>query len=143
MRLSVEGNLIIETVARGVRVLRFARPDLRASLDEEADIGHSPLSREFQDTVLPLLAEGHMLVVNLSLAERFPTALYRWLLFVRQAVLAHRGRLVLCRVNPEHQEIFQLFQAHRVFTILPTEAEAVRAGEARRRDLDGEQAAKG
>jgi anti-anti-sigma regulatory factor len=126
VRVSEGGNLIVETVARGVRVVRFARPDLWEYLYDDADIADCPLFGEFRDAALSDLGEGQTLVLNLGLVEPFPTALYRLLLVARQLVLARKARLVLCRASPEHQELFQLFQAYRLFSVVRTEAEARR-----------------
>ena len=130
MRISERRNLVVETVARGTRVVRFTQPDLRDQLDTIGNMGDCPVFRELQDAALRHLAEGETLVLNLALVERFPTALYACLLRVRKAVLARRARLVLCRLSPEHEEVFQLFQATRLFPVARTEAEAVREPEA-------------
>ena len=90
--------------------------------------------RELRDDVLEVLEEGETLVLNLGLVEPFPTAFYSLLLRVRAAVLARRARLVLCRLGREHLELFQLFNAQRLFHTTGTEAQAVRgagAGPAR------------
>jgi anti-anti-sigma regulatory factor len=135
MRFSIGGNLIIETAALGIRVVRFARPDLRKYLYDDADIGKCPLFREVRHSALSDLARGWALLVNLRLVEPFTAALYRCLLLIRQEVLARQSHLVLCGLSPEHEEIFQLFQAHRLFTIVRTEAEAIREAQAYPRAL--------
>jgi anti-anti-sigma regulatory factor len=131
VRVSLGGNLIVEAVARGVRVARFARPDLREYLYDDADMAQCPLFREVRDAALAGLGEGWTLVLNLGLVEPFPAALYRCLLLVRQTVLAHSARLVLCGLSEEHRELFGLLEASRVFSIVSTEAEALRAAQAR------------
>ena len=67
MRISAGGNLIVETVILGVRVMRFVRPDLRKYLDDDADAPTSALFREIQDTALSNLADGSVLIVNMGL----------------------------------------------------------------------------
>jgi anti-anti-sigma regulatory factor len=129
--------LIVETAALGVRVMRFVRPDLRKHLYEDGDIAQSPLFREVQHAVLSDLSRGCVLVVNLRVVELFPAALYRCLLLIRQSVLARQGRLVLCGLNPEREEIFSLFQASRLFTFVRTEADAVRTAKACRTAPEG------
>ena len=57
----------METVTLGVRVLRFASPDLREFLDDVADAASSPLFCEVNETVLSRLPNGWTLVVNLGL----------------------------------------------------------------------------
>ena len=121
--ISRTNNLIQETVARGVRVVRFLCPDLRESLDSDAD--GCPLLRELL-VVVNLLKEGDTLVVNLGLVEPFPTDFYSCLLRVRQAVLARKTRLVLCRLSADHLEIFRLFNADRLFHVTETERQALR-----------------
>jgi hypothetical protein len=116
-------NLVQEIVARGVRVVRFLRPDLRQPLDSDAD--GCQLFRELQ-AVVNLLTEGDTLVVNLGLVELFPSDFYSCLLRLRKAVLARKTRLVLCRLGADHLEIFQLFKADRLFHITATERQALR-----------------
>jgi anti-anti-sigma regulatory factor len=130
MRFSVSGNLMIETAAPGVRVLRFERPDVRDCLYDDADIVESPLFREIKDIALTDLPRGWTLILNLSLIKFINAAFYRCLLLTRQVVRARHARLVLCGLSREHREIFELFQAFRLFTIVGTEGEAVRVAEA-------------
>jgi hypothetical protein len=127
MIISAHSNLFKETVARGVHVVRFLRPDVREQLDVDGD--DCELFRELRAGVLADLEEGETLVLNLGLVEPAPTAFYSWLLRVREAVLARRARLQLCRLSPEHQELFQLFNALRLFHVTGTEAQAVRDAE--------------
>ncbi len=127
MRISARGNVIVETVAPGVRVMRFARPDVRQYLDDRAAAAASLLFQEVRGTALADLAEGWTLVVNLGLIDAITAAFYRCLLGIRESVEARGARLVLCGLNPHHQEIFELFQGPRVFTIVRGEAEACRA----------------
>jgi hypothetical protein len=111
------------SVSRGVKVVRFARPDLRGQLD--GDVEDSVLFRQLQDAVLAGLETGDVLVLNFGLVELFPTAFYSCLLLVRREVLAARARLVLCRLSDEHREAFRLFQAERLFDIQGTELQAL------------------
>jgi anti-anti-sigma regulatory factor len=129
--------VIVETAALGVRVMRFVRPNLGKYLYEDADITLSPLFREIRHAALADLAKGWTLVVNLSLVEFFPTALYRCLLSIRQCVLARQCRLLLCGVNPEHEEILSLFQASRLFSFVPAETDAVHRAKACRAAPEG------
>ncbi len=124
MAICTHGHLIRETVAPGVHVVRFLRPDLREQLGEDGD--DCALTRDLRAAVWADLGAGDTLVLNLGLVEPVPTALYSWLLRVREAVLARRARLVLCRLSPEHRELFQLFNGYRVFHVAGTEAQAVR-----------------
>src|SRR5215813_10888190 len=124
MRISATGNLMVETLAPGVRVLRFERPDVRKYLDDEADIADTPLFREIEDVALTDLPKGWTLVLNLSHVKPLNTAFYRCLLRVREFVRSRNGRLLLCGLNREHREILELFQAHRLFTVVRTEADA-------------------
>jgi anti-anti-sigma regulatory factor len=130
MRVSAYRNLNVETAMRGVRVMRFARPDLRQYVDDDDDSATSPLFREIREAVLSDLPEGWTLVVNLGLIDPINAAFYRCLLHIRKCVQARRGRLVLCSLSPWHQEIFELFRGPELFTIVRSEAEA-------RRDVRG------
>jgi anti-anti-sigma regulatory factor len=127
MRVSAGGNLIVETARRGVRVMRFARPDLRQYLDDIAESATSSLFREIQDTVLTDLPNGWTLVVNLGLIDPINAAFYRCLLHTRKCVQARHCRMMLCGLSPWHQEVFELFRGPVLFTIVGTEAEACRA----------------
>jgi len=136
MRLSASGNLIVETVTLGVRVMRFARPDLRQYLDDLADSETSLLFCEVQDTVLSHLPSGWTLVINLGLIDGISAAFYRCLLHIRKCVQAHHGRLVLCGLTPWHKEIFDLFRGPEVFNIVSSEAEAHRDFHGRHSDAE-------
>jgi anti-anti-sigma regulatory factor len=131
MRVSEGGNLIVETGMRGVRVMRFTRPDLRKYLDDIADSATTPLFQEIHDTALCDLPRGWTLVVNLGLIDTIDAAFYRCLLYLRKRVQERQARLVLCGLTAWHQEIFELFRGPELFTIVATEAEAHR--EVRRR----------
>src|SRR5271166_6041915 len=117
MRISAGGNLIVETVILGVRVVRFARPDLRTSLWDDADAQTSPLFREIQKTALSNLPDGSALIVNLGLIEPITAAFYRCLLGIRERVHSSHGLLVLCGLSPQHEEIFELFRGPQLFTV--------------------------
>jgi len=132
MRVSASGNLIVETARRGVRVMRFARPDLRQYLEDAADGETSLLFREIQDAVLSDLPKGWTFVVNLGLIDHINAAFYGCLLQIRKCVQVRHGRLVLCGLSPWHQEVFDLFRGPELFTIVGTEAEA-------RRDVRGQE----
>jgi anti-anti-sigma regulatory factor len=126
MRIGAGGNLLVEAAAYGVRVMRFARPDLRKYLDDDADAATSALFREIQDTALSNLAEGSTLVVNMGLIDPINAAFYRCLLLIRERVQARHGRMVLCGLSAQHREIFDLFRGPLLFTIVRTEVEAHR-----------------
>jgi anti-anti-sigma regulatory factor len=136
MHVRAGGNLIVETAKRGVRVMRFARPDLRQYLDDAADSATSPLFQEIQDAVLADLPKGWTLVVNLALIDPINAAFYRCLLYMRKCVQARHGRLLLCGLTPWHQEIFELFRGPELFTIVGSEAEARRIVRGERNDRE-------
>jgi hypothetical protein len=117
-------QVAVTAETRGVRVVRFTRPDLREHVDGNAE--DTVLFRALRNKVLGGLMEGQTLVLNLGLIELFPTALYNCLLKIRAFVLARKARLILCRLSPEHEEIFDLFRAARLFDVARTEAQAVR-----------------
>jgi anti-anti-sigma regulatory factor len=118
---------MVETVAPGVRVVRFERPDVRAYLDDDADIAESPLCHEIQDIALADLPGGWTLILNLQLVKTINAAFYRCLLQIRHLVQGRQAHLVLCGLSRDHREVFELFQAFRLFTITATETEGVRA----------------
>jgi anti-anti-sigma regulatory factor len=121
---------MVETVAPGVRVIRFERPDVRDCLYDDVDIVNCPLFREIQDIALADLPVGWTLVLNLRRINPINTAFYRCLLQIRHSVGSRQARLVLCGLSREHREVFELFQAFRLFAIVRTEVDAVRAAEA-------------
>ena len=131
METSRSGTLILDRPSNAVYVVRFARPDLRALLCDDPDIIGCELFQELEAQVLGRLAGGDTLVLNLGLVEPFPTALYRCLLKVREVVKRRGARLVLCRLNAELREIFELFKAFRLFQVTASEAQALRAANAK------------
>lgn len=126
MKLSINGNLVVENIKHGVRVMRFARPDLRTSIDDQGDAITSPLFEEILESAIAGLEEGWTLVANLSLVEPLNTAFYRTLLAVRECMAAHHCQFVVCGLTARQLELFELFQASRVFAIAMTESDACR-----------------
>jgi anti-anti-sigma regulatory factor len=125
MRVSSGGNLIVDNLTRGVRALRFVRPDLLHYLDEGADTVTSPLFQEVEEAALSDLPKGWTLIVNLGLVDAVNAAFYRCLLDIRKALKSRQCRLVLCGLTSWHQEVFELFRGPEVFTIARTEADAL------------------
>jgi hypothetical protein len=130
MRISTGRNVIVETPLYRVRVVRFARPDSNKYLDPDGEAPHSLLFREVLTGALSDLTDGWTVVVNIGLVEAISAAFYRCLLAIRQHVLGIRGRVILCGSSPLHKEVFDLFQAYRIFTIVSTESEALRIARA-------------
>lgn len=118
-------HLFVEHIRPDVWVVRFARADLRDQLYDDADVDGTPLFEELTTRVLADLRPGQTVVLNLGLIEQFPTALYRCLLRVRALVAERHARLILCRLSPEHEEIFELFQGHQLFQVTTTESRAI------------------
>ena len=129
------GTLIVETASQDIYVVRFARPDLRDQLCEDSDVLGCQLFQEMESRVLRRLRAGNTLVLNLGLVERFPSALYRCLLEVREVVNQRSARLVLCRLSAELREISELLKAFRLFHVTATEAQALRAANAKEHHL--------
>jgi anti-anti-sigma regulatory factor len=127
MEISLGKCLIVETRTPGVHVVRFAQPDLREQLCDDGDIAACELYLALHEGVLAGLAAGERLVLNFGLVEPFTTAFYRFLLKVREDVRERQAHLVLCRLGPEHREIFELFKGFRLFQVTNTEAQALRA----------------
>ncbi|SRR6266542_3140111 len=118
-------NLFVECPREGVWVVRFVRADLRAQLDDAANAEACPLYQELFERALADLREGQTVILNFGLVEPFPTAFYRCLLKVREVVAARHARLLLCRLSPEHEEIFRLFKAFDLFRVTTTEGRAL------------------
>lgn len=127
MRNYSSKNLVAERVGHGVRVIRFTRPDMWTALYDDADVEVMPLFHEIRKAAMDDLPKGGALVVNMSLVENFPAALYRCLLECRQLLLARPAKFVLCGLNDRNVELFRLLRGERVFAVAATEAEAIRA----------------
>lgn len=125
MATPLRRHLVVDALPNGVRMVRFIRPDLRDQLYDQADPETCPLFRELFEHILAELHEGQSLILNFGIVEQFPTALYRWLLKVREFTAEAGVRLILCRLSPEHEEIFRLFRASQLFHVTTTEARAV------------------
>jgi anti-anti-sigma regulatory factor len=127
MEISMCGNLIVGTCAPGVQVVRIAQPDLGLSLDGEGHLERCELVQELYDAVLDTLGEGDTVVLNFGLVECFSPSFLAFVLWVRRMVKIHKGRLVLCGLEPGAHEVLQTAPFRRAFHITRTEAEAIRA----------------
>jgi anti-anti-sigma regulatory factor len=125
MEIQGERNVSCEILSPKIRVVRFARPDLRAEMDLEP-IEKSPLYRELDARALTQLASGETLLVNLGLIEWYNSAFHRLMLKLREAVLARKARLVLCCLtHPIVKEGFDLMGGNKVFEVAASERQAV------------------
>jgi anti-anti-sigma regulatory factor len=118
-------NIVCDTPNAGIRVVRFVRPDLRPQLYDREAIADCSLFRELDAAALAGLPAGETVVINFGLIDWFPTAFYRLLLKVREAVQASNARLLLCCFTPNVQECFDLMGGRKLFEIRATEANAV------------------
>jgi len=125
-------HVLVEQARESVWVVRFVRPDLRDQLYDDADADACPLFQELSERALAHLQEGQTVILNFGLVEKFPTAFYRCLLKVREAVAARHARLRLCRLSPEHEEIFRLFRGFELFRVTTTEGRALYEATARK-----------
>jgi len=125
MDVQSKPNIVCDTPNAGIRVVRFVRPDLRPQLYDKEGITDCPLFQELNAAALTDLRAGETVVINFGLIDWFPTAFYRLLLKVREAVQARNARLLLCCFTPNVQECFDLMGGQRVFEIKDTEAKAV------------------
>jgi anti-anti-sigma regulatory factor len=126
MEISMCGNLIVGNCAPGVQVVRIAQPDLGLSLDGGGRLERCELVQELYDTVLATLGEGETVVLNLGLVESFPPSFFGLLLWVRQVVKIHKGRLVLCGLEPGPHQTLQTAPIRPAFHITRTEEQAIR-----------------
>jgi anti-anti-sigma regulatory factor len=129
MEIQSERNVICDKPSPGVRVIRFVRPDLRPQLYEQEAITDCSLYRELDEAALADLAAGETMVINFGLIDWFPTAFYRLLLKVREAVQARNARLMLCCFTANVRECFDLMGGGKLFEIRATEANAVSAAQ--------------
>src|SRR5262249_5694189 len=118
-------NMVAERTHDGVWVVRFARPELSDQLYEDADAEVSPLYQELWCRVLFQIREDQCVILNLGLVEHFSSAFYRCLLKVREVLASRGARLILCRLSPEHEEVFELFKGFDLFRVAPTELRAI------------------
>lgn len=122
-------NVVCETPGSGIRVVRFIRPDLRPFLYEQEAITDCSLYRELAACALGDLAAGETVVMNFGMIDWFPTAFYRLMLKVHEAVQTRRARLLLCCFTPNVRECFDLMGGGKLFDIRATEANAIAAAE--------------
>lgn len=118
-------HVVCDAPSPGLRVVRFVRPDLRDQLYDREAITDCSLYRELAAFAQADLAAGETVVINLGLIDLFPTAFYRLLLKVREAVQARDARLLLCCFTPNVRECFDLLGGSKLFEIKATEANAV------------------
>jgi anti-anti-sigma regulatory factor len=126
MEISMCGNLIVGICAPGIQVVRIAQPDLTVPLDGGGHLERCELVQELYDTVLATLGEGETVVLNLGLVESFPPLFFGFLLWVRQVVKIHKGRLVLCGLEPGAHKVLQTASIGPAFHITGTEEQAIR-----------------
>ena len=125
MNIQTKQNIVCDTPNAGIRVVRFVRPDLRPQLYDQEAITDCSLFRELDAAALADLPAGDTVVINFGLIDWFPTAFYRLLLKVREAVQACNARLLLCCFTPNVQECFELMGGGKLFEITATEAKSV------------------
>ena|SRR5947209_4363690 len=125
MDIQSKRNIVCDTPNAGIRVVRFVRPDLRPQLYDQEAIADCSLFRELDAAALADLPAGETVVINFGLIDWFPTAFYRLLLKVREAVQARNARLMLCCLTPNVQECFGLMGGGKLFEIKATEVNAV------------------
>lgn len=123
MPLGIGKYLVHETLAPGIKAVRFLRPDLRAQLDPIIN-DDNELYLDVKVAALDGLANGNTLIFNFGLVERFPTAFFQLMMRARQAVLAKQGRIFLCAFRPEILPGVELMQGRRLFEIASNEEQA-------------------
>lgn len=117
-------NVIAESPADGVRVVRFLCPDVRPALYDRDVATETALYRELVAAGVP---EGGTLVLNFGLIDWFPSAFYALLLELLRDIRARGARLALCGMTPDVSEAFALMGGDKLFETYPTETRAVAA----------------
>src|SRR5262245_46169560 len=120
-------NLICETPADNIRVVRFLRPDVRPALYDHEAIEESSLYKELQAGAVAKFPHGGTLILNFGLVDWFPTAFYGLLLRTLQEVRPKAGRLVVCCLPPNVKEGFELMGGAKLFEVHATEGKAIAA----------------
>jgi anti-anti-sigma regulatory factor len=127
MTTPTHSSLICDTPNPSVRVVRFIRPDLRPQLYDQEAIADCTLYREFAAAALVGLGSGQTVVINFGIVDWFPTAFYRVMLVLREAIHAQNARMLLCCLTPSVRECFDLMGGGKIFEIRATEASAIAA----------------
>jgi anti-anti-sigma factor len=80
----------------------------------------------FEATVRARMAAGERtLVIDLAALDYVSSAGLRSLLVVAKSLKGERGRVVLCRLQDGVREVFRISAFDRIFTIVPSVAQAV------------------
>ncbi len=102
-----------------ITTLKFLCPDL---LNNDAAV------ERMGEELFHLVGEGRRrLVLSLAGVARFNSSLLGKLIALHKKVRTAGGKLVLCAPPPELRRVLESTQLTRIFTIYPTEAEAVQA----------------
>ena len=125
--MPAEPFLSVTSPKEGVHVVSFTTSDVREKLYDTDDIIDSALFAEFKESVVANLKADETVVLNFGKIEPFPTAFYRWMLSVRQAVRAENAELRLCEFTPLVKECFELMGGSKIFNIHDTQVDALRA----------------
>lgn len=123
MPLGIGKYVAHETLAPGIRAVRFLRPDLRSQLDPIIN-DDNELYLDIKAAALDNLTDGGILIFNFGLIERFPTAFFQLMMRARQAVMAKNGRIFLCAFRPEILPGVELMQGRKLFEIANSEEQA-------------------
>lgn len=123
-------NLLCESPADHIRVVRFLHPDMRPALYESANVTESSLYRELRTGAIDALGEKGTLILNFGLVDWFPTAFYGLLLKILEDVRAKKARVVVCCLPPNVKEGFDLMGGPRLFEVHASEARAISAAKA-------------
>lgn len=123
MPIGIGKYVAFETLAPGVKAVRFLRPDLRAQLDPIIN-DDNELFLDVRSAAIDGLGDGGILIFNFGLVERFPTAFFQLMMRARQAVMAKQGRIFLCSFRPEILPGVELMQGRKLFEIASSEEQA-------------------
>jgi hypothetical protein len=125
MEISLWGNLIVGAWPPGVRIVRFARPNLDEWLTHAPDVENCALFQEMREIALDGLGEGQTLVLNVGLVEFVSIEFVKLLLLVRRVVGAYQCRLILCRPGTALLEKLRGYGLLGQFRITGMEMEAL------------------
>jgi anti-anti-sigma regulatory factor len=121
----MNSNILFETPAESIRVVRFLCPDVRGALYDHEAITETSLYKELRAGGLDALPKSSTLILNFGLIDWFPTAFYRLLIQAFQDARKLEGRIILCCLTENVKEGFEMMGGSKLFEVHSTEARAI------------------